>query len=98
MAVERRLQTTSRIADFEYKNGRGPGFEPGASRSRTVRPEMRLQGRIESAKALVTFGIGLLPATFRFDHIAHAHARLHSRMRIAEDASSHPSQQRRAER
>src|SRR5260370_7746174 len=51
----------------------GPGFEPGASRSRTVRPEVRLQGRIERAKALVTSGISLLPPAFSLDHLPHPH-------------------------
>ena len=35
-AVIRRLRINAEIGDFEFKNGRGPGFEPGASRSRTV--------------------------------------------------------------
>ncbi len=76
----------------------GEGFEPSASRSRTVRPEVRLEGRIERAKALITIGISLLPAAFGFDYVAHTHTRLHSLVRVSKDAACHPAQQRRTER
>src|SRR6202158_6523254 len=75
----------------------GPGFEPGASRSRTVRPEVRLQRWIQRPEALVAVGVGRLPFALWFDHVAHADARLHSLVRVGDYAARDASQQRRAE-
>jgi hypothetical protein len=58
-AVTRRLPTAGRIADFEYRIVGGPGFEPGASRSRTGgccsirvrRPEVNIYRTRRSVRA-----------------------------------------------